>query len=356
VTSNCGSRVVVIYLLAVRSPRGQRPSGLFQISALGVLQLLTCVASAADSFPHAGIHSDTIQAELYLPDAVNGYYRGTRFDWSGVIHSLKFQGHEYFGEWFEKHDPLVHDAITGPVNVFDTNGAGLGYAEAKPGGNFIRIGVGLLEKPDEPSYRGTHTYKIVNPGKWTVTRGGNWIDFVQELPDQIGYGYVYRKRITLTKGKSEMVLSYSLKNSGAKVIETTQFNHNFFVMDGQPSGPGFVARFRFQPRPTADLAGLAEVRGNEVHFLRRLVAQERFYTVLEGYAPAARDYDISIENQKVGTGVRITADRPFSKLILWSRPRVVGPEPYIALRIEPGETARWETRYSFYTIPKREGI
>jgi hypothetical protein len=329
---------------------------LIHLAAVVVFQILTCIAFAADSYPRAAIHSDTIQVQLYVPDAAKGYYRGTRFDWSGVISSLKFRGHEYFGQWFETHDPLVHDAITGPVNVFDTDGTGLGYAEAKPGGQFIRIGVGLLEKPDEPAYRGTHTYKVVNSGKWTIATGENWIEFRQDLPDQIGYGYVYQKRITLTKGKPEMILAYSLKNSGAKTIETTQFNHNFFVMDGQQSGPGIVARFPFQPRPLADLDGVVEVRGKEIHFLKKLEGQQRLYTVLEGYEPLARDYDISIENQNTGSGVRITADRPFSKLIFWSRTRVVGPEPYIALRIAPGETAHWETRYSFYIIPKREGI
>ena len=46
-----------------------------------------------------------MRAKLYLPDAQQGYYRATRFDWSGQIASLESQGHNYFGQWFEKYDP-----------------------------------------------------------------------------------------------------------------------------------------------------------------------------------------------------------------------------------------------------------
>ena len=38
---------------------------------------------AADP-PQAEITNGQIRVKLYLPDARNGYYRATRFDWSGV--------------------------------------------------------------------------------------------------------------------------------------------------------------------------------------------------------------------------------------------------------------------------------
>ena len=72
---------------------------------------------AAAEAPEATISNGSIQSRLYLPDAQRGYYRGTRFDWSGVIYSLRYKGHEYFGPWFDKYDPNTHDAITGPVEA-----------------------------------------------------------------------------------------------------------------------------------------------------------------------------------------------------------------------------------------------
>ena len=136
---------------------------------------------AAPQFPQAEISNASVRATLYLPDAQSGYYRGTRFDWSGVIASLKWNGHEYFGQWFDRHDPKIHDAITGPVEEFLTGESGLGYAEAKPGESFVRIGVGAVRKPDEPAYRRFETYEIVDSGKWTVNKGSDQIEFVHEL-------------------------------------------------------------------------------------------------------------------------------------------------------------------------------
>ncbi|MBI5008874.1 MAG: hypothetical protein HZB98_04345 [Bacteroidia bacterium] len=68
----------------------------------------------ATKFPEAEISNKMIKAKLYLPDKEKGYYQGTRFDWSGNMPSLKVNGHEYFGQWFEKYSPEIHDAIWGP--------------------------------------------------------------------------------------------------------------------------------------------------------------------------------------------------------------------------------------------------
>ena len=38
--------------------------------------------------PSAEIDNEHVRMRLYLPDSVIGYYRATRFDWSGVIYSL----------------------------------------------------------------------------------------------------------------------------------------------------------------------------------------------------------------------------------------------------------------------------
>src|SRR5258706_12549748 len=97
---------------------------------------LASLAAMQAAPPRAAISNSRIRAELYVPDARSGYYQGTRFDWSGVISSLDWKGHGYFGQWFQRYDPKLHDAITGPVEEF----SGLGYDEAKAGESFVRIG------------------------------------------------------------------------------------------------------------------------------------------------------------------------------------------------------------------------
>lgn len=318
--------------------------------AIFLFTVLTCLA--AEEFPQAEISNGVVTAKLYLPDPERGYYRGTRFDWSGVIHSLKTQGHEFFGVWFERYDPKLHDAITGPVEEFRSDDGGLGYGEAAPGGTFVRIGVGAVRKPEEKQYQLFKTYDIVDPGRWSVKTGRDWIEFTHTLGDANGYAYRYTKRIALAKGKPEMLIEHSLKNTGRKAIRTDQYNHNFFMFDGQPTGPDSTVRVPFELKLKAPPRGVAgEIRGNEIRYTREFQNKESFFAELEGFGPSASDYDVRLEHAKAGAGVRITGDRPLSKFIFWSIATTFCPEPYIALAVEPGKETRWTYRYSFYRIP-----
>jgi hypothetical protein len=318
------------------------------------LALLVAAALLAplygQDYPRAGIDNGILKAGLYLPDAVKGSYRATRFDWSGIVYSLEFKGHQYFGQWYPTHDPLVHDAITGPAESFDTDGAGLGYAEAQGGGQFIRIGVGVVEKPEERSFSAFKTYKVVDPGKWKVSQGKNWVEFQQTLTSKIGYAYVYTKRITLVEGKPEMVIGHSLKNTGNQMISTTQYNHNFFVMDGKMSGPGVTLKFPYEVKAVADFKGMLEAKGRELTYLKGFTGNQSAQSLLQGYGPTAEDYDIVIENKLAGAGVKITGDRPIVRFNFWTRKETVCPEPYIQLKVPSGKTEKWETRYQFYTL------
>jgi hypothetical protein len=317
-----------------------------------ILILLLAILTSlwGQDYPKAEIGNGIIKAGLYLPDAEKGSYRSTRFDWSGVIYSLEFKGHQYFGKWYPKHDPLVNDAITGPAESFDTDGAGLGYAEAHAGGQFIRIGVGVVEKPEERSFSAYKTYKLVDPGKWKVSQGKNWIEFRQTLTSKIGYAYVYTKRVTLVEGKPELIIEHSLKNTGNQLISSTQFNHNFFVIDGKMSGPGVTVKFPFDLKVVTDFKGMLEGKGRELTYLKELTGNQSAQSLLEGYGPTAKDHEIVIENKIAGAGVKITGDRPLVRINFWTRKETVCPEPYIKLEIPSGKTEKWETRYEFYTL------
>lgn len=286
-----------------------------------------------------------------LPDSQNGSYRGTRFDWSGIISSLQFGGHEYFGRWYEHHDPKIHDAITGPVEAFQTNDKGLGYDEAKAGGTFIRIGVGTVRKPNEKAYCPYDTYEIVDPGKWTIHKHRDRVEFTQRLTSEEGYAYVYRKTVRLVKGQPQLVLEHSLKNTGHKVIETNQYNHNFFVIDHEVVGPDVVVKFAFTPVPERGFANRAEVHGQEIIFPHELEGKNGVFSELTGSSKDVKDYDFRVENLKSGAGVHITSDQPLDKVNFWAINTVASAEPYIQLRIEPGKETRWTVRYDFYKLP-----
>lgn len=316
--------------------------------ARSILSMILFGGIAAAQFPQAEIANSAIRAKLYLPDAQSGYYRATRFDWSGVIASLEWKGHQYFGKWFERYDPKIHDAITGPVEEFLTNMSALGYDEVKPGESFIRIGVGAVRKPDEPAYRRFVTYDITDHGKWSVKKKNDWIEFTHQLRDTAGYAYQYRKKIRLDGNR--MLLEHRLKNTGGKAIATSVYNHNFFMLDLQPTGPDVVVRFPFEPRPVSDLKGLATIRGKELAYLQELQRGQTVQSFLEGYGGTHSDYDFHVENRKTGAGVRQIGDRPISKLLVWSIRTTVCPEAYIDLSVAPGKEVSWRIQYEFYEV------
>lgn len=88
------------------------------------------------------LHNRSTKLVLARPDVATPYYRGTRFDRSGIILSLESRGRKYVSQWFREYDPFNHDAVGGPAEEFSP----IGYDNADPGGGFLKPGVGLLER------------------------------------------------------------------------------------------------------------------------------------------------------------------------------------------------------------------
>lgn len=320
---------------------------------------------AAD-VPQAEIANGELRVKLYLPDPRDGYYRGTRFDWSGVIAALEYKGHNYYGPWYSRVDPSVHDfqyegaeivastcsGITGPVEEFRTNHSALGFDEARVGGTFIKIGVGVLRK-DSEKYDAFEQYELLDPGKWTVKKHADSVEFTQELTDPAtGYGYVYRKTVRLVTGKPEMVLEHHLRNTGRRAIQGSVYNHNFLVLDKQPPGPDFSLTLPYQIHsPLSPNKELVEIRGSQVIYLKALANQDVVYTSLLGFSDSPRDHEIRIENHRMGAGMLIRGNRPLSDMHFWSIRSVLAVEPFVAMTIEPGREFDWDVIYEYYTLP-----
>lgn len=308
-----------------------------------LLSVLVIGAVSLTKSPEAEITNGLIKAHLYLPDPTNGYYRGSRFDWSGVIASLEYKGHNYFGQWFNKYSPTIHDAIMGPVEAFDP----IGYDEAKAGESFVKVGIGELTKPDDSLYNFGKFYLIVNNGKWKVKQKSDEVRFSHELKSG-EYSYEYKKTIKLAKNKPIMILSHTLKNTGKKTIETAVFNHNFFVIDKQPTGPGFEVTFPFTITEKVErMPDYAEVRDNKLIFLKELNNRNVF--IKDVTSGRGATYDIRVDNRNTGAGVKITGDQPISKIVFWSAGKTVCPEPYIKIKIDPGKEFSWNITYEYYT-------
>ncbi len=319
-------------------------------------------AMAADP-PVAEISNGKIRAAVYLPDPENGFYRGTRFDWSGVVRSLEANGHSYYGPWFTRRSETVRDFIydgddivagpcsstMGPADEFRP----LGYDAAKPGGTFVKIGVGTLKRIDEKAYDAYRLYPIADHGKWTIKREGDSVEFLQILRDESsGYGYEYRKTIRLTKGKSELELAHSLKNIGKNAIETQVYNHNFLVLDGKGPQAGTTVVLPFAVRtgrtPNPDLAA---IEGNKVVYKKALAGEDVVSVQIAGFGETASDHEIHVENKSAKAGMSMRGDKPLTRVSLWSIRSNVSVEPFVAVSVAPGNEFRWTSIYSYYLMP-----
>ena len=316
---------------------------------------LTAALGAANlfcaDFPQAEIANKVIHAKLLLPDAERGYYRSSRFDWSGVIESLTYAGHTYFGKWFDRYAPTINDAIMGPVEEFRSEDGGIGFKDAKPGEYFLKIGVGMLRKPDDKPYSFGRFYEIANGGRRVVRPHADRVEFDHILTDGEGYGYLYKKIVRLPGNKPELIIEHSLKNTGKKTLDTGVYNHDFYMIDNQPTGPDFRVRFAFEPKAAEDLKGGAEIRGKELVYLRELKPKgDSVFSPITGFGTGVEDNDVSVENRKAGAGVREIGNQPLSSMYFWSIHTTVCPEAYIHMHIAPGETFKWQIRYQFYTF------
>ena len=311
--------------------------------------------------PEATIANGQIRARLYLPDTERGFYRSTRFDWSGVVASLEYQGHDYYGPWFTKSDPSVRDFIYKDGDIVVSAQSGIvgpaeefprpqGYTTAKPGETFVKIGVGVLRKQDDSTYSAYNTYEIVDGGRWTVETHPDRVDFMQEVTDpKSGYGYVYRKTVGLTAGRPELVIDHSLRNTGRQGIQATQYNHNFLVLNRATTGPDFVISFPFQVQSSKPPdPKLAAIKEHQIVYLKTLEGEERVAFGIQGFGKEAKDYDVRIDNRKNGAGVRITSDRPPVSIALWSIRSVISIEPFVDVSTEPGSTTTWKYTYNYY--------
>jgi hypothetical protein len=378
---------------------------LLKLSGTGLTLVMATVLVSAQNHPSHQITNGEITATVYLPDAKNGFYTTTRFDWSGAIGSLKYKGHDYYGIWFAKitdindfgyegpsKDVISADftAMVGPAEEFGA----LGYNDVPAGGLFVKPGIGVLKR-DEMTYNHSRPYVIANGGKWDVKTSRDAVEFTHTLSEpSISFGYVYTKVVRLTPGKPQMTIAHVMRNTGSKPIVTNVYNHNFTTIDKQATGPDIEITVPWQMTRAAGRGGpvrqgappgapaapvrqgqppvnpygalaagermgsqcgqpqmqsLASSQGNKLLYSKVLEGAECYQAGFIGFGADAKDNDIRIENKKVGAGVHITGDRPVTRFGYWSIRTVVAPEPYIDLNIEPGQQFAWTYTFDYYT-------
>lgn len=300
------------------------------------------------------------------PRAAEPYYRGTRFDRTGVILDLESGGHRFVSQWFKRYDPYMHDAVGGPAEEFTQigyqafgrpSGASIGETKSSPLAGksplnssperpFLKIGVGVL-KGDAEEYDRFKLYEVLDPGRMEVTVGEAEASFRHVLD---GY-YDYQKTVQIPDQVGGLIISHALRNCSAAPLECHVYCHNFFILDGATTGR--ATRFEFPFRPVGDWrAPYDSVRLSErgIVFDRDLAPGESVF--MGNLRPADSlhlaqqgGYSFKLSNLANGLSVEACCDRAMDYAVFWSNHEVSCLEPYIPLRILPGETVTWTLSY-----------
>ncbi len=296
-------------------------------------------------YPHIKLSNGILDVVVVLPDKNKGFYRGTRFDWSGMVAEINFKNHSFVEQWYFPHTPTQNNNGIGTAEEFRI---ALGYDETTAGEGFIKIGVGLLERAGTEKYNNNLPYKILNNGQWIINSGSDWIDFNHHISSASGYAYEYIKRIELLPDTSILVIKRRLKNTGTKPINTNHYGHNFFQLDKQHIGKQYRMRFPYKVSCDKDFGERAKKKDKEIVMTKKLARKEAFGSFITGYDNSVNTHQIFIENTNSETGIKIAGDKPLAQLYWYVVDTAICPEPFVDILIEPGEEFRWETSYTFY--------
>ena len=288
------------------------------------------------------ISQNGLEVTLCPPSFQDGYYRGVRFDHSGIFRRIEKDGFVFADEWFDVHDPYKHDAVCGASEEFSQ----CGYEYAQVGEVFLKPGVGLLVKDSDTAYDHFKLYEVADCGRWTVTSEEDSATFIHVL-DAEGWGYVYEKEVRLISGEC-MQIAHRLCNTGPKLIKGETYNHNFFTFGDARPGPEMQIDFPFRPcgkwRSDYDSVALVEsgiryfrhIRAGESVFMGNLDSSEGEKNVGQVYSMHAASHQVIFET-----------DLPFSHIEFWSNHRVGCIEPFIPYELGQGDELQWTYRYCF---------
>ncbi|MDJ0778568.1 MAG: hypothetical protein QNJ85_11950 [Gammaproteobacteria bacterium] len=298
------------------------------------------------AYPSVVLDNGELQALVYLPDAGRGYYRGSRFDWSGIVARVELRGHRFYAPLHARHDPVRHDALAGPAEEFAMF-APMGYAEAGAGEAFVKIGVGLLRRLDSADYRFDAPYPILHAGDWRIESTAASIDFEQQLVTDSGWGYRYLKRVQLMADEPGLVLTRQLENTGTRAIDIDHYNHNFTLIDDRPYGPDYSVEFPFASDAPRSIDDIAWFRGNRIDCGEALGERSLWIELFEGRDPGFYNAAL-VRNDRSGAAVAFRGDAPVERMVFWAVERAACPEPFIRIRLLPGEAMTWSSHYRYH--------
>lgn len=281
------------------------------------------------------LQNDRLKVEIGRPGAL---YEGPRFDWTGMIAQVTLDGVHTFCA--RQDDGLSKLAGIGLCNEFGLSKP-VGYEESEIGGNFPKIGVGLLIRDSAKPYFAGNPYGIQRPDIITMHLDDNAVQFISDGIECNGYATTLVKTISLLE--QSVNVHYRLYNKGDKPIDTHEYAHNFISIDNAPAGPDYRLKFPYKAKPAGEISDVLRIENESVYW--NTVPDKPFSCEFSGYSGT---FQWELEHIPSGAGLREILDVASSKVALWGKPHVICAEAFVDVIIPPGSDKQWSRCYDFY--------
>ena len=273
-------------------------------------------------------------------------YKGSRFDWSGKISSIRF-----------KDLPLttIEDAGSKDVNFLGKglyNEFGitnpLGYNETPKGGWFHKIGVGLLKK-EHKQYL-FHRKHVIRPAHFDITYEDRKIIIICKSELVNGYSYILKKEISISE--NSFTINYFLHNTGEKKIITDEYVHNFMAINNALIGEDYTLKFPFPINPslfdeTVNSEKKVEIGLENITF-NKTPKKQFFFSNLTGGKELQAEWILT--NLKANVGIKEFGSFKTDKINLWGWKHVISPELFFKISVDPKETVEWSRKFDVFKI------
>ena len=313
------------------------------IPVLAFLAMLPSLTAHGEDAAARVLTSGSLSAEVMEPNHPDRYNRGVRFTPVAAVLGIALAGQSYLYAPKE-HDPVAdHGGLASEFDLCIPGGpeADLppGYAEAREGEGFLKIGVGVLRK-EKKTYNLFQKSEVIEPAKTTVSWGPDSAAFRQTCGGV--NGYAYELAATVTVRDDEVSVDWKLTNTGTKPFLTKHYTHNFFRFGDRDAGYALSFPYDFQAE---GLESGQKQDGRDILFvgaipkwINALVRPPADYTGPNAFV---------LRDTVTGQSVRCETSAPGLFTAIHARKNYIAPEQFIAIALAPGESKTWRRSYVF---------
>jgi len=280
------------------------------------------------------IKNKELQIDIVNPANLDDKHFFSRYSYCGYIKQISHlaTGRQVldmpFTPFAQYHGEGFPEEFEMPIN----------YDSVKKGGDFIKIGVGILKRGSHGRYSNEGNHPVQYMAPVSVKELPNGLLFSQGIT--VGdYGYFYEKKVRMEKGSS-FSISHSIKNSGRATWKSLWYSHAFLVLGGHKKG----LKFFNTPNCHETKRNRNLVETNGAYQWNGIFGKTGF-CVNFSVKPGLPNYHKVIDADNKFS-FEAHGDYKYQELQLYVNKRIFSPEPKLTFELKPDASINWSTLYS----------